>query len=95
MEDVCASPRARRESASTASGDDAETTEPVCRSRARFAERWRAASPWLGALGKDLGMAGMTAYGVLNTLYYALAFTTAWSSDRARDHRTLLIQAPG
>ena len=24
-------------------------------------------------------MAGMTAYGVLNTLYYTLAFTTAWS----------------
>jgi hypothetical protein len=33
----------------------------------------------LAAQVKDLGMAGMTAYGILNTLYYTLAFTTAWS----------------
>ena len=32
----------------------------------------------LAAQVKDLGMAGMTAYGILNTAYYTLAFTTAW-----------------
>ena len=28
---------------------------------------------------KALGLAGVTAYGIFNTLYYTLAFTTAWT----------------
>ena len=75
MEDG-ASPTAR-DSASSASGDDAETTERL--SIASFFAAYSRRVSALAAQVKDLGMAGMTAYGVLNTLYYTLAFTTAWS----------------
>ena len=71
-----ASPTAR-DSASSASGDDAETTERL--SIASFFAAYSRRVSALAAQVKDLGMAGMTAYGVLNTLYYTLAFTTAWS----------------
>lgn len=71
-----ASPTAR-DSASSVSGDDAETTERL--SIASFFDAYSRRVSALAAQVKDLGMAGMTAYGVLNTLYYTLAFTTAWS----------------
>ena len=71
-----ASPTAR-DSASSASGDDAETTERL--SIASFFAAYSRRVSALAAQVKDLGMAGMTAYGILNTLYYTLAFTTAWS----------------
>ena len=71
-----ASPTAR-DSASSVSGDDAETTERL--SIASFFAAYSRRVSALAAQVKDLGMAGMTAYGVLNTLYYTLAFTTAWS----------------
>ena len=65
-------------SASSVSGDtDAETTETPSIA-AWFSARARRTSA-LAAQVKDLGMAGMTAYGILNTMYYTLAFTTAWS----------------
>ena len=66
-----------RDSASSASGDDAETTERL--SIASFFAAYSRRVSALAAQVKDLGMAGMTAYGILNTLYYTLAFTTAWS----------------
>ena len=71
-----ASPTAR-DSASSVSGEDPETTEPL--SMASFFAAYSRRVSSLAAQVKDLGMAGMTAYGVLNTLYYTLAFTTAWS----------------
>ena len=72
-----ASPTAR-DSASSVSGDETtETTEPL--SVASFFAAYSRRVSALAAQVKDLGMAGMTAYGVLNTLYYTLAFTTAWS----------------
>ena len=71
-----ASPTAR-DSASSVSGDDAETAERL--SIASFFAAYSRRVSALAAQVKDLGMAGMTAYGVLNTLYYTLAFTTAWS----------------
>ena len=61
-----------RDSKSSVVGSD-ETTETSF-----FAAYSRRVSA-LAAQVKDLGMAGMTAYGILNTLYYTLAFTTAWS----------------
>ena len=71
-----------RDSASSVSGDETtETTEPLSTATDKktfFAAYSRRVSA-LAAQVKDLGMAGMTAYGVLNTLYYTLAFTTAWS----------------
>ena len=67
-----------RDSASSVSGDETtETTEPL--SMASFFAAYSRRVSALAAQVKDLGMAGMTAYGILNTLYYTLAFTTAWS----------------
>jgi hypothetical protein len=67
-----------RDSASSVSGDETtETTEPL--SVASFFAAYSRRVSALAAQVKDLGMAGMTAYGILNTLYYTLAFTTAWS----------------
>ena len=70
-----------RDSKSSVSGDETtETTEP--KSTKSMASFFAASSRRVSALAaqvKDLGMAGMTAYGILNTLYYTLAFTTAWS----------------
>ena len=62
-----------RDSKSSVSGD--ETTSTKASFFAAYSRRVSA----LAAQVKDLGMAGMTAYGILNTLYYTLAFTTAWS----------------
>ena len=65
-------------SASSVSGDtDAETSET--RSVAAWFAAYARRTSALAARVKDLGMAGMTAYGILNTMYYTLAFTTAWS----------------
>ena len=66
-----------RDSKSSVVGSD-ETTETTSETTSFFAAYSRRVSA-LAAQVKDLGMAGMTAYGILNTLYYTLAFTTAWS----------------
>ena len=64
-----------RDSKSSVSGDETTETTPSTSFFAAYSRRVSA----LAAQVKDLGMAGMTAYGILNTLYYTLAFTTAWS----------------
>jgi len=70
-----------RDSKSSVSVDETtETTEPKStKSMASFFAAYSRRVSALAAQVKDLGMAGMTAYGILNTLYYTLAFTTAWS----------------
>lgn len=62
-----------RDSKSSVSGDETPST------KASFFAAYSRRVSALAAQVKDLGMAGMTAYGILNTLYYTLAFTTAWS----------------
>ena len=78
---------ASRSSASSELGAsaDAQTTENEKRvptqKKKSVAAWWSSYSTRVSNLAaqvKDLGMAGMTAYGILNTAYYTLAFTTAW-----------------
>ena len=40
---------------------------------------YSAKSKEMAARIKTLGLAGVTAYGIMNTVYYTLAFTIAWS----------------
>jgi hypothetical protein len=67
---------------------DEEKTKPVTKTKpvpnpeplknASFASYFRSVEALTSRI-KDLGMAGVTCYGLLNTAYYTLAFTAAWS----------------
>lgn len=46
-------------------------------------KRYKDAAARISANLRDLGMAGMVAYGLLNTLYYVVAFTIGWTQFAA------------